>query len=65
MQVGVMVTSNNHRHWDRTLAGCYDEQPITPDLDFHRETVKLGDTVEAPGIDAAPDATDAIGGASG
>jgi len=52
MQVGVMVTSYNHRDWDRMLAGQYAEAPATPDLAIHRETMKLGDSVERLGFDA-------------
>lgn len=52
MQVGVMVTSYNHRDWDRLLAEDYSTPPTTPDIDVHRETVKLGDLVEPLGYDA-------------
>jgi alkanesulfonate monooxygenase SsuD/methylene tetrahydromethanopterin reductase-like flavin-dependent oxidoreductase (luciferase family) len=52
MQVGVMVTSYNHRDWDRLLAGDYDNPPATPDVAIHRETMKLGDMVEPLGYDA-------------
>lgn len=52
MQVGVMVTSYNHRDWDRLLAGDYDHDPLTPDVDIHRETVELGEMVEPLGFDA-------------
>ena len=52
MQVGVMVTSYNHRDWDRLLAGDYTTPPATADVDIHRETVKLGDMVEPLGYDA-------------
>lgn len=52
MQVGVMVTSYNHRDWDRLLAGEYDRNPVTPDVDIHRQTVQLGDMVEPLGYDA-------------
>jgi alkanesulfonate monooxygenase SsuD/methylene tetrahydromethanopterin reductase-like flavin-dependent oxidoreductase (luciferase family) len=52
MQVGVMVTSYNHRDWDRLLAGGYESGPAIPDVDIHRETVKLGDMVEPLGFDA-------------
>ncbi len=52
MQVGVMVTSYNHRDWDRLLAGQYDQRPITPDVEIHRETMKLGNLVEPLGFDA-------------
>lgn len=51
MRVGVMVTSYNHRDWDRLLAGEYDRAPVTPDVDVHRETVKLGAMVEPLGYD--------------
>ena len=52
MQVGVMVTSYNHRDWDRMLAGNYQAPPITSDLEIHRETMKLGRMVEPLGFDA-------------
>ncbi|MDH4144312.1 MAG: LLM class flavin-dependent oxidoreductase [Acidimicrobiia bacterium] len=52
MQVGVMVTSYNHRDWDRLLAGDYSSGPVTPDVAIHRETMKLGDLVEPLGYDA-------------
>lgn len=52
MQVGVMVTSYNHRDWDRLLAGDYSHGPIRPDVEVHRETMKLGDLVEPLGFDA-------------
>lgn len=52
MQVGVMVTSYNHRDWDRLLAGDYGTDPVTPDVAIHRETMKLGDLVEPLGFDA-------------
>ncbi len=52
MQVGVMVTSYNHRDWDRLLAGDYATPPATPDVAIHRETMKLGDLVEPLGFDA-------------
>lgn len=52
MQVGVMVTSYNHRDWDRLLAGDYESEPATADLAIHRETMKLGDLVEPLGFDA-------------
>ncbi|MGD9751268.1 MAG: LLM class flavin-dependent oxidoreductase [Acidimicrobiia bacterium] len=52
MQVGVMVTSYNHRDWDRLLAGDYDHNPVTPDVDIHRQTVLLGDMVEPLGFDS-------------
>lgn len=52
MQVGVMVTSYNHRDWDRMLAGDYGVPPTTSDLEIHRETMKLGNSVEPLGYDA-------------
>ena len=52
MQVGVMVTSYNHRDWDRMLAGDYAAPPITPDVEVHAETMKLGNMVEPLGFDA-------------
>lgn len=52
MQVGVMVTSYNHRDWDRLLAGDYQQNPATSDVDIHRQTVMLGDMVEPLGFDA-------------
>ena len=52
MQVGVMVTSYNHRDWDRLLAEDYSNPPATPDVAIHRETMKLGDLVEPLGYDA-------------
>ena len=52
MQVGVMVTSYNHRDWDRLLAGDYERPPDLPDVAIHRETMKLGDMVEPLGFDA-------------
>ena len=52
MQVGVMVTSYNHRDWDRMLAGDYAKPPVTPDIAVHDETMKLGDMVEPLGFDA-------------
>ena len=50
MQVGVMVTSYNHRDWDRLLLGDYSQPPAKPDVEIHRETVKLGDMVEPLGF---------------
>lgn len=47
-----MVTSYNHRDWDRLLAGDYSSPPITPDVAIHRETMKLGNLVEPLGFDA-------------
>ena len=52
MQVGVMVTSYNHRDWDRMLVGDYGVPPTTSDLEIHRETMKLGNSVEPLGYDA-------------
>ncbi|MGE3914121.1 MAG: LLM class flavin-dependent oxidoreductase [Hyphomicrobiaceae bacterium] len=52
MQVGVMVTSYNHRDWDRMLAGDYTRPPLTSDVAIHDETVKLGQMVEPLGFDA-------------
>ncbi|MCH9674824.1 MAG: LLM class flavin-dependent oxidoreductase [Gammaproteobacteria bacterium] len=52
MQVGVMVTSYNHRDWDRMLAEDYSHAPATPDLDIHRDTMQLGEMVEPLGFDA-------------
>ena len=52
MQVGVMVTSYNHRDWDRMLEGNYTAPPISSDLQVHRETIKLGNSVEPLGYDA-------------
>lgn len=47
-----MVTSYNHRDWDRLLAGDYSSPPVTPDVAIHRETMKLGNLVEPLGFDA-------------
>lgn len=52
MQVGVMVTSYNHRDWDRMLAGDYASPPLNPDIEIHQETMKLGRMVEPLGYDA-------------
>jgi alkanesulfonate monooxygenase SsuD/methylene tetrahydromethanopterin reductase-like flavin-dependent oxidoreductase (luciferase family) len=52
MQVGVMVTSYNHRDWHRMLAGAYDQPPISSDIEIHAETMKLGRMVEPLGFDA-------------
>ncbi len=52
MQVGVMVTSYNHRDWDRMLAGDYTAPPATADVAIHEETMKLGDMVEPLGFNA-------------
>jgi len=52
MEVGVMVSTYNHRDWDRLLAGDYQRAPETPDVVLHRETMKLGDMVEPLGYDA-------------
>ena len=52
MQVGVMVTSYNHRDWDRLLAGDYSRGPSTADVDIHRQTIALGDMVEPLGFDS-------------
>lgn len=52
MQVGVMVTSYNHRDWDRMLADDYAKPAATPDIAVHEETMKLGDLVEPLGFDA-------------
>jgi len=52
MDVGVMISSYNHRDWDRLLAGDYDSAPASPDVDIHRETMRLGDLVEPLGFNA-------------
>ncbi|MBM3621079.1 MAG: LLM class flavin-dependent oxidoreductase [Alphaproteobacteria bacterium] len=52
MQVGVMVTSYNHRDWDRMLAGEYSQPAATSDIAIHEETMKLGAMVEPLGFDA-------------
>jgi len=49
-----MVTSYNHRDWDRLLKGDYAEPPVTPDVAVHRETVKLGALVEPLGYASVP-----------
>ncbi|MGE3650452.1 MAG: hypothetical protein AB7G10_19105 [Reyranellaceae bacterium] len=53
MQVGVMVTSYNHRDWDRMLAGDYHQPPQTSDIEIHEETMKLGAMVEPLGFVSA------------
>jgi alkanesulfonate monooxygenase SsuD/methylene tetrahydromethanopterin reductase-like flavin-dependent oxidoreductase (luciferase family) len=52
MNVGVMVTTYNHRDWDRLLAGDYGRAPDTPDAELIDETLKLGDMVEPLGYDS-------------
>ena len=52
MQVGVMVTSYNHRDWDRMLAGDYSQPPAMSDIDIHEDTMKLGAMVEPLGFNA-------------
>lgn len=52
MDVGVMVSSYNHRDWDRLLAGEYDRPPDLSDEAIHRETMLLGDMVEPLGFNS-------------
>lgn len=52
MDVGVMVSSYNHKDWERLLAGEYQRPPETLDEAIHRETMALGDMVEPLGFNS-------------
>jgi alkanesulfonate monooxygenase SsuD/methylene tetrahydromethanopterin reductase-like flavin-dependent oxidoreductase (luciferase family) len=52
VQVGVMVTSHNHRDWDRLLAEDYGRPPQVPDSAIVDASLVMGDMVEPLGYDS-------------